>query len=317
MLKRILNLIAENTGLNPNDPNQRAHMVEHVNLSAKCLHDSTDLENSHETEDFNVSVGTALVAFPPRVGEVRKIRYVQTAEKVVLGGPASRFNESGYNDANYLTIVSQTKRALERDIDVEGKLTFTLPIAQANDVSFTIVGKNSKASQVVETLVIPAGQLTLDTTNVFSYVTNLLRSGLVTVDCIITDLNNMELAIFPNNVIELEHQVVRVAEYVTSFGTNVSERAVEVYYKKALTSMEKDYDTFVCGDLYDEALAWNYIKSFGPTDLRQLARESESKILADIGRDKNKGQLNKVDVAPNKYYSIQQRIRRYSFRRRR
>lgn len=314
MLKRILGIIAQETGLNPNDSRQRSHMVEHVNLAAKRLHESTDLEGSMDTKDFNLAVGSALVTFPPYIGDVRKLRYVQSGEKVILGGPAARFNESGFNDAHFLRIVMQTKQALGRDIDIEGRLTFTIPLAQTNDVLFTIVGKNTNSAQATEVVTIKAGSLSATSALTYSEVTRLLREGIITVDCLITDLNSVVLAVFPNNVINLEHTMVRVAEYVTSFEADVTSRAVEAYYKKALTHMEKDYDTFVCGDLYDEALAWEYIKSFGPSDKHQQAMAAESKILADIGRDKNKGQENKIDASQNKYLKIQRSMRRYNRR---
>ena len=52
MLKNILELIAEHTGLNPNVPDQRALMIKNVNISAERLNRSTDLENVLVEEDF-------------------------------------------------------------------------------------------------------------------------------------------------------------------------------------------------------------------------------------------------------------------------
>lgn len=301
MLKDIISIIEQETGLNASETTQRTHIINHVNLAAKRLHESTDLEGSSISKDFNLSVGSALVAFPPEVGIVRKLRYVESRVNIEVGDERARFHESGYTDANCLRIITKEYQPLSRDIENVGKLTFNHPAAEDFDIIFFVVGGNDKTAQQSETVTLPAGQTTVSTKKTYSKVTRLMRDTDASYDTQITDLTGIELAIFPTAYRNLQHQVVRLAEAIHATTEGLTTRGVEVYFKKALTYMFNDLDSFVCnGDMYDEVLAWEYIKRFGPTDKQEKALEHLSKSLTDIARDQDKGKSRRIDVAPSR-----------------
>lgn len=321
MLKDIILIIEEETGLNAAEPLQRSHIVRHVNLSAKRLHESTDLEGSSRSDDFNLSVGTALATFPPHVGNVRKLRYVESRLNVANLDERGRFHESGFNDTWNLGIATTERKALARDIDNVGKITFSHPGPEDHDVEFIIIGGNDKTSRLSEVVTLKVGEVLAESRYVYSTVERLMRNEKheVSYDTKILDITGAELASFPTSFIDLKHQVVRLSEAVTVPLSGLSSRAVEVYYKKALTYMQKDYDSFVCGgDLYDECLAWEYIKEFGPSDKQAKALTNLSKILTDIGRNEDKGKVRRIDAGPNRIGNVLSGTRRsaYSYRRR-
>ena len=316
MLKNIIALIEEETGFNASEPTQRAHIIKHVNLAASRLHESTDLEGSCRADDFNLSVGTSLVSFPPHVGQVRKMRYSQSRLNVEIADERGRFHQSGFNDAWDLAVMSVEYKPLARDIEGVGKLKFVHPDVEDHDVRFVIIGSNDKVGQISEVVTLTAGQTSAQSKNVYGEVVRLLREDQVNYDTQILDLNDTELATFPANFIDLKHNVVRIGEIITATTTGLESRAVEVYYKKALTYMYNDYDCFVCDSTrYDECLAWEYIKCYGPSDKYDRALANLSKLLTDIGRNEDKGKARRVDAAPNHLNSVLTSNRRGYYKR--
>lgn len=304
MLKNILELIAEHTGLNPNEPDQRALMVKNVNISAERLNRSTDLENVLVEEDFNIGIDTQVVAFPPRVANVRKMRYITSRAAITVGDQRVRYHQSGDVESWTLRHNFVKQSPLIQDLSDECKLIFSIPSPETHDVTFTIIGENDISNHIVENIILPTGSIQIETLNVFSNVKRLFKNGPMKYDTELLGINGEVYSVIPNNFKEVKCQHIRIHDRQQNQPSESDSSAIEVLYKQAYAYMHDDYDSFICGDQYDEAIVWEYIKAFGPADIKNDAIGMQAKSLLDIGRNEDKGKDKKFDAAPNPFFQI-------------
>jgi len=317
MLKNILELIAEHTGLNPNVPDQRALMIKNVNISAERLNRSTDLENVLVEEDFNFAVDSQIVAFPPRVAKIRKMRYITSRLPITVGDQRVRFHTSGDTESWMLRHTFLRESPLMQDLQDECKLIFEIPAPETYPITYTAIGGNSDANHVVETVVLPTGSTRIETLNVFSGVKRLFKANPLRYDTTLLDIHGNILSVIPNNFKEVKCQHMRILDRPMAEVGQSDSTGIEVLYKQAYAHMSDDYDSFICGDIYDEAIVWEYIKAFGPQDIKAEAVAFQAKCLMDIGRDADKGKDKRFDAAENPYYKIQAGIKQGAYRNRR
>lgn len=311
MLKDILDQVAAEIGLQMTNASSRAFAVEMVNKAAKRLYDSADLKNSLVEEIFNINVGTNVVTLPQRVGMARKMRYVNGSRPIENADPIMRYHESGANDVWPLQFRELPPTPLIQDYTNASKLTFSIPLVSTKSVTVYVQGYNENTSNVLETVTIPVGQLSASTARNYEGIRRIVASGNEEYDITVTDVAGVVLSIIPNNVKEMLYKRLQVLEHFAAPGDLLGGgQAIELLYKLALPRMEQDYDSFICGDLYDEAIAWEYIVGHHTkrtnVDGVESARAMVLKLVKNIADNVEKGKLKKFDAAPNKFLRIQQ-----------
>jgi hypothetical protein len=72
--------------------------------------------------------------------------------------------------------------------------------------------------------------------------------------------------------------------------------------------MVNDNDSFICGDLYDEAIYWEYAKTHYANakdpDGMKTSTVMVNQLITDIARDNEQGLKKTYDAAPNRYLKI-------------
>jgi hypothetical protein len=314
MLKDILNLLARD-GVNVNDEASKAHAVIGVNNGCKRMYTKRDLEGSVNEELFQVSVTSNQVALPPNVGIVRKIRpYGTYGDPANLSLMQSYYQTSGSKWLHSYNFRMRPARPLLRSINNASVITFSLPLPANKSCDFVIVGTNDVSANKVVTVTLPAGSMSVTTTDVFSDIKKLLRSGDDSYDVTVTDVNDNVLAIIPNNYAESKHEVLQVLDSGVQPIQAFSTYPVELMYKRALPYLKNDNDSFICGDVYDEAIFWEYkiFESALKGDIKSMAaaNAAQSDIINNISMDIERGKDKRIDVARNPYIAISDQISR-------
>lgn len=305
MLKDILALVAR-SGKSLSNDNERSTAIADVNASAERLYNSGDLVNSLLEENFNVANSTHCVSLPPRVGQVRGVRYAMGRNKIELGDTRVRYHHSGVNDAWGLRYHERPKSAIGTDIKNASVVKLSIPFANGTSFKVTIIGSGENTANIVETLEFSSDDTEKISINTFKNYREIIKSATTVYDIKVADVNDVELAVIPNNQIKSEYKIIQVEENYSSPPETTSEDyGVEILYKAALGRLENDYDSFICGDIYDQAIYWEYMveKHARNKDLdgAKAAESMKNKILKDIVNDKEKSKFKKIDEADNRY----------------
>lgn len=307
MLSDILEIIYSNVSGYSTDANKKAKVVSRVNASARRLYEQADLVNSLDEEVLNVSVETNLVALPSYMDKVRMVRRANNGRKINVLDIPERYHTSGQSDSDICNFKMCKPRALERNIENAGRLTFSCPLPDS--IVVTVTGRNNNSSQISETFTITSEY---ETTNVFTEVFSITKAASSVYDITVTDLEDNTLAIIPNTALTSLYQVLQIFEPIVNITAGMDMYAVEILYKLRFVPMVEDTDTFLCGDLYDQAIAWEYIynQSVIDKDIEGVKRANVmvNRILNNIATDNEKGLKRSFDKAPNKYLEVHSRV---------
>jgi hypothetical protein len=305
MLKDIIRRISVKHGIYPNDAASRSFLVFEINDAAERLYRQCTLVNSMDEVVLNVSTADNLVTLPAFVGKVRSVRHATTRDKITLLDTPERYHESGRTSTDEITFKMARPRALAASITNATKLTLEFPIALASPVDVTISGSTANSSSVTEVVSITQ---VAETVNTFETVTSITKSATTDYDLTIKDANSNELAVVPNTALNSVYNTIMVFEPDTVVPADQDYYAVEVLYKKAYTPMVNDNDSFICGDLYDEAIYWEYAKTHYANakdpDGMKTSTVMVNQLITDIARDNEQGLKKTYDAAPNRYLKI-------------
>lgn len=302
MLLDILRIIDSNSAGYTNDATKRSLVVSRVNEAAKRLYEQTDLVNSLDEAILNVSVETNLVSLPSYMDKVRMVRRAHSGQKVDLLDLPERYHTSGQTDSDVYNFKMCKPRALLRDIENAGRLTFSFPLDDT--ATITVTGKNNNSSRVTETFTLTTDY---ETTNVFTDVFSIVKSAPSIFDISVDDINDNEIAVIANDSLSSNYQVLQVFEPFAHLTQNEF-YAVEILYKLKFVPLVNDTDSFLCGDMYDQAIAWEYLlnESTIRKDVEgvKAANVMVNRILNNIAIDNEKGLKKTFDKPANKYLAI-------------
>ena len=307
MLKDILDIVEENLGGYSGAEANRANLVRRINTTALLLHTKMDLVGSLDEEVIQVSTETNLTALPPYMGKVRMLRLAALKEKVNIMDLAERYHTSGQTNVDALNFKMMRPRALSREIDNASRIIFSLSDEDSSEsITLYVTGKNDNSNRLKETIVLTASGKT--SVNVYSEVFSIKKSAPSTCDVIVKDVEGNVLALIPNDSLESLHQVLQIQETNTAFASNQAYYGVEILYKKAFVPMVEDTDSFLCGDIYDPAIAWSYILEQHSINERadgmRVATVKLNEWTNAIASDNEKGLKKTFDKARNKYYNV-------------
>lgn len=286
-LKNILSDIAVNLGLSIDNEDELAFYTEKVNQVARELYDSSDLPGSLREQVFQIDdSATYQISLPWYIDEVRAIRLFNTVGgKIRLEDLRPRYHNGRWGSASGITFrVKQNNAALARDISNAGLLTFSLPEDQveASDITITVVGGNSVSSRFQETITLEAGASNVTTTKGFEYVDSIRKSTTNNYDITITDIDNIELGVIPNNELGTCYTIVSVREDDLAFKQNNSFplNTYEVLFKQKFNGFVNLYDEFPCPK-FDKIIYWKFIEHYNADKPGFEQRAYAAKLKAD------------------------------------
>lgn len=308
MLKDIITIVSETIGGYPKDATSKASMVRKINRAALRLYTQCTLVNSLDEVILNASTADNVVTLPSYIGKVRSIRHATTRDKIDIQDFPERYHESGRNSTDELVFKTMRPKATLRSIEIAGKVTVYTSLPLSTSVVVTLMGSNDNSGSITETVELSSTAQSIETDKVFSTITSITKSSSSEYDIYIKDINDNILAVLPNDALKSEYTALMIFEPNIILAANQDYYAVEVLYKKAFRNMVYDEDSFLCGDIYDEAISWEYAwghyaaakDTKGATDANVMV----NRLITNIARDNEQGLKKSYDAAPNRYLRI-------------
>lgn len=305
MLLDILKMVKEETGIKyDTSPPEKNLAIARINRAALEIHTMFDLHNSISEEVFDINQGSQQVSLPNYVGLIRGCRYFDNRQRVPIEAGANRYQSGFGNEVWYLKFREKEDSVLFHEISNQSILTFTLPIVETNDINIFIIGRTSNSTSFKEQVVIKAG--TLSASSIGNYkdpLISLRKSATNLYDISITDIEGVQLAIFPNSHLGLIHRILQVAESPYIPMPN-SMSALEIQYKKRYQPLVDDTDVFICGSIYDFAIFNKYMEHRARTTEAALAWTGKcNQLIGQIWDDLKAGKREQIDFIPGPYFN--------------
>lgn len=306
MLSYILRKCAKEVGINTHIAAQKAILVEDVNAAAKELYQSTDLLDSLDEEVFDFYEDNEnQIALPSYAEHARGMRNFDGRYAIDLEDPKNRYFQALNTEIWNCRFRKKKESALSRDISNQSRLVFSVVEPETADISIAIVGKTPNSSQITETVVLPAGELSVESVYQYVSVNKVSKNRVTTYDIFIQDVNETELGSIPNNLLATKYTVFQVLDDISSNDPESSNAAIEVLFKKRFVPMVNDEDEFQCGERYDDAIYWKYLENRAKDlTLANILHGKCNKIVNAIMADAKLGIRERINVVPTAFFQL-------------
>lgn len=283
-LAYILGQVSPAIGLDLDNVNERAWIIQQINKAAKELYEGRDLANVDREQAYALEGDDQQISLPYYVGQVRAVRRYWGRDRLDVTDMRPRYKSSGWTEG-LLTWREKWKSPLKRHITNEAPMTLTIP--QAELLAFTVVvtGSTPDSARITEEIVFAPGDVSKITVNQWTEIVGFTNLGAHTYDVTLLDVDGVELSVLPNVADRAQYIVLQVLD---SAAISVEQPyLVEVLYKNAFLFLRNDYDEFVCPG-YDDAIAWqaigNTLAKHRPAEAG-LAFAKVKEVLASKDRD--------------------------------
>ena len=291
-----------------NNTDDLVYLNSRINKIAKDLYDKQDLVGSmYELITFWDN-DAKLVSMPTYVGEVRGARYYDSPIEITLRDIRPRYaiNTYGIELMDFREVYLST---FAIQLDNYSTLTFSLPEGEVEevDVSITIIGKTPVASKVQEVLVIVAGESSVESENNWVGAPEIIKkSAANSFDITITDVEDTELAIIPNNALASEYQIWQVRD--DNLVGQVASNSIELLFKMKFEPLVNDGDEFLAAK-YDDVILWKFLEEFWSKQENKESLVANAQVqwvskMEAIHGNKEKGKKTEMQFARNKFYSL-------------
>lgn len=255
-LQKILVDIGTELGIDITTDSERAWIIEKINDAAKELYDSDDIPGCLRELTFNIdteAVESSLVSLPGYVDKLRGIRYTSVqGGKVPLNDMRPRYHLGKGWGANAFALpfrVIREEYPLKREISNASILTFTLPNVETVDINITVIGRTANSDRFSEVVVIPAGELTVSSVGNYEDIENIEKYTTNNYNISVTDVENNELAVIPNNILSPLYKLLELTDANLSNGVVVNYgglTAIDILFKTRFYKFVNLRDEFPC-----------------------------------------------------------------------
>lgn len=312
----ILRMLAAKDGISIDNADMKALAIARVNEAALDLWESQDFPESLDEKVFDVDVDSQLVALPWYVEHLRGWRFLESREPGDIAAKQNRYNK-GIGDEIWLTKWREIKHSpLKEAITNESVLTLSLPIAESAEFSVSIIGATPNSEKIQETLTFAVGETEKTTTGNFKDpIYNIIKSSPTAFNLTIKDAQDTELAVIPNHLTECFYKIIQLQDTETPFSFSW-DAAVEFLFKRRFTKLVNDYDCFLYGNKYDNALYWKY-KELNTDNLESAAafHGKCDETLAKIQSSASIGVRRNIGFTKNPYFNLPYATPDRSYRR--
>ena len=307
-LLSILEEIASDLGNKLSVPSEKAKLITRVNTAARSLYDGNELEGSLREEIFDINQESHQIVFPPRVGQARGFRYVDSGVRGDIVTVQARYHHGDFSREVWLLTFRELepKSPLYHDIVNETRITLTLKEPALEAFKVIINGSNTNSDSVQDVVEFAVDDIEKETTHSYTGVRAISKNITTSQNIAFYDADETLLAVMPNYEDTLEHVIIQISDD----STTVSDlQSIEWLYKIRYIPMIKDYDEFICGSKYDQAIIYKYLELYNlkrAKDFQQAAamKGLVQEELQDIGQDQKRGKKMKLNVTPNSTFRI-------------
>jgi len=295
MLIDILKQIAPLTGYNLSDADSRSYLVDViVNPAAKELYKTYELCNVNDEQVFLLPAGKQVLALPYYVGNVISIRDVDFQRPFEITDMRIRYHDMSIGYPSVFTWREKRKEApLHTVTNNDGKITLRMSEPSKSNITITITGRTLVASKTSEDVVFAVGDTEHTTVNSFLLedIDSIRKSNYNEQDIYLYDMVMTEISVIPNCLLKPCYTLYNVQNEYSAMSYQ-KDRYMEVLFRKAYIPMVKDTDSFVAGDIYDEAIYWK------AAEIYYTKRQGEDSVmLADAAYKKCEDLVNKISDA--------------------
>ena len=309
-LKTIRADIAARIGLNLQVESEVLFINHEINDAAEELYIGYDLVGCLKENIFSFVNTDKIISLPYDVYSIRGIRYYDSKYKIPLNDQRPRYSNQGWSRLalNYREIGDSP---LSRQLENFSILNFSIPLSVATDVVISLIGKTPNSARVQETVTIPAGSLSVNTTGNFETIFSIIKNDTCTYDITVQTADNTIVAIIPNSELVSRYKILQVLDDTIS--TGIENAGVEILYKPRFTPFQNDSDEFPCQG-YDKAIFWKYMEHYyaGQKDGMEKATASYGKcqdVISQIARNAESGREMEVEFAANPFYGLYRPMR--------
>lgn len=240
---------------------ERAVRVADVNAAALEIHNSTDVPEAMDEDVFDINVTTQQVALPSYVDKIRGHRYFDSRLAVDVDDGRNRYNylNCGENELWYQQWRKKRTTALQRLINNQSILKFSIPLANGEPFSLDIVGQTDKSHRIIETVNFSATDIEKITAFNWKDVESITKSLLTKYNITVKDVEDNVLAIILNSEYISSYIVYQIAD-TEGFTLPTNTAGVEIIFKRKFQPFKNNKDTFHGTDIYDKAIFWKYME---------------------------------------------------------
>jgi hypothetical protein len=304
MLSYILRKCATQVGINLSNTREKAILLEDVNAAAKEIYTSGDLLDSLDEEVFDFYEDNEnQIALPSYAEHARGMRNFDGRYAIDLEDPKNRYFQALNTEVWNCRFRKKKESALSRDISNQSRLVFNIVEPEETDIVLAIVGRTPNSSQITETVVLVAGDLSVETVFQYVSVNKVSKDRATTYDIFIQDVNEVELGVIPNHLLSTKYTVFQVLDDISSNDPESSNAAIEVLFKRRFIPMVNDEDEFQCGDRYDDAIFWKYMENRAKDPVQGAILHGKcNKVINGILEDAKLGVRERINVVPGPYF---------------
>lgn len=298
MLIDVLERVAVDTGLHATQ--QRAQLERILNIAAREIYQ--ELECDRIYREVSCLVGTnKIVALPPQIGELRGLRQHSTELLTTVDALSPRYvnNTQGYKLNNWRDLGESPVHTLPTNVDA---IRLYSPVLE--NATIVITGSTATAAFIAESVLVNVNPQF--TTNLFATIKSITSFSTRTVDIIIKDTEEIEIAVLYCNQKSTRYKMVDVSELFFGVDSSDGETLMDVLYKEPLTKLSADTDSFPAGDVYDEAwyaraMSIHYAPIPNRLNDSNRFRMSSLMLLRNIKNGVEFGAIKKLEFGDNKY----------------
>ena len=264
MLYDILTELAQEVGRDLRDSSNRLWLVQQVNHAAREIYGTEDIAGCEREQVFNVGVSDQQIALPWYMDGLIGVRDYDSGRDVQQVDMRPRYSRGGwkkpYLQSPYLQWRQKGESALSTNLTDEAALTLSLPDGVVAVEAFTVyvVGSNSQAARVTETVTFAIGDRTKTTTNFFGNVTSIQKSVATTYDLNVYDVGSVLVSSIPSHLKIARFLLVQILNRNET--TSPTAWLVEVLYKQRFEMFVNDTDTFTAGEQYEKVVYWKTLE---------------------------------------------------------
>lgn len=303
--KYILEQLGNKVGLDPLDSQQRSVLLRLANEGALELYDESDMVGSLMEQYFKIN-GDQTISFPSFVGELRAARPWDTQVPMHINQMRPRYNTINWIDQWRNYRIKNTS-PLHTTVRNQSVVNISVHAVEDPPIEVTVAGPTEYSDNVSETIVMDA--VTKQTTNVFNDFTLFTKNRINNYNVIMTDIDDLELSIIPNNQIYSEYLIIDVSlfPFANNDGGSTQAHWVEVLYKKRLTKLSKDSDEFPApgfDDIIVNKAIQIYLEEQEKVDLALVYDRKASRSTARKNENRNRATEDVIGFVPNPHDTL-------------
>jgi len=317
MLFSIRSELASDFGFSLSTVAEKSYLNKLINDAASEIYRDNELYMSDREQIFDVGSENQIITLPSDVDKVLAARRYETRTQIKQQDMRPRYRSLGwaapYLGYPYLQWRFKNRSCLKKEFLNVSPFTYTINQVVAGGFSIVITGKTETASRITETISFTGADITKVGSVPFVEYFSMQKNKTMSQDVIVTDSDGHEVAVLPNNELQVSYPYYQILDRYETFGP--SNTLVEILYKLTLPVLVLDTDSFL-DNIYDKVVYWKaassyYAKKSGEDSLTRASAYDikANSVLAAINESYMRNATSEITYAPTAGISVMSAVR--------